>query len=312
MYSEVIEPVVIYSGHRGSSDERVAMRFGERLDRPDVLPLSSISSVVSTVDLTEGVLGVVPLEDSIHGEFTRVVWRLLFETKNALIADTIVLSERIWVQALDPTRAPEVIHSHPALLEEYGDVINELGLEIAHSVNSHEACQLVAAQGNPAHVALAPDVVAARAGLVHHGLLESRFLDVHTRYALLGRDVGEPTPSTRTMALICPLEDRVGTLANIIEVFRSNGINLTSLKSVDVGNDRPHHFLVEFHGHPVEPSVATSLLQLFGQDVMVKIVGVCGDDGIHLQKGTDRPVPGMLDGVDSYQAWIDLHCGVTA
>jgi prephenate dehydratase len=301
------EPVLLFAGPRGSSDERAGFMFAEAFDSAEVLPLRSLEQVVSTVDSTVGCLGIVPLEDSLHGEFTQAVSRLLFNTENTCITRTLVLSERLWVQTLDATKPPMVAHSHSSILERFAPVLDELGIVGVSAPNTTEACRIVAAQGNPLHVAIAPDVVAGQFSLVHHQLLSSSAVDVTTRYGLLGRGIPEPVVGVETLALVCPLEDRVGTLARIMDIFRLNGVNLVSLRSIDVGEQNPHVFLVEFVGHPVEDAVAAAVVELFKHDVFIKIVGVCTPASLAIEDHPVRSVPAILSNVDEYQAWIDTH-----
>jgi len=301
------EPVLLFAGPKGSSDERAGRLFAEAFDNAEVLPLRSLEQVVSTVDSTVGCLGVIPLEDSLHGEFTQAVGRLLFNTSNTCITRTLVLSERIWVQSLDPSKPPMVAYSHSSILERFAPVLDELGIVGVSTPNTTEACRIVAAQGNPLHVALAPDVVAADYSLVHHGLMASSAVDINTRYGLLGRGIPEALEGVETLALICPLEDRVGTLARIMDIFRLNGVNLVSLRSINVGDQNPHMFLVEFAGHPVDDAVAAAVVELFQHDVYLKIVGVCTPASLAIEDHPVRTVPAILSNVDDYQSWIDTH-----
>jgi prephenate dehydratase len=301
------EPVLLFAGPRGSSDERAGHLFAQAFDSPEVLPLRSLEQVVSTVDSTVGCLGVVPLEDSLHGEFTQAVARLLFNTTNTCVTRTLVLTEKLWVQTLDATKPPMVAHSHSSILERFAPILDELGIVGVSAPNTTEACRIVAAQGNPLHVALAPDVVASQFSLVHHQLMASSAVDVTTRYGLLGRGIPEPLEGVETLALICPLEDRVGTLARIMDIFRLNGVNLVSLRSINVGAQNPHMFLVELAGHPVEDSVAAAVVELFKHDVFLKIVGVCTPASLAIEDHPVRNVPAILTNVDEYQSWIDTH-----
>ena len=291
---DINEPVLLFAGPSGSSDERAGHLFAQAFDSAEVLPLRSLEQVVSTVDSTIGCLGIVPLEDSLHGEFTQAVARLLFSTSNTCITRTLVLTEKLCVQTLDASKPPIAAHSHSAIV----------GIS---APNTTEACRIVAAQGNPLHIAIAPDVVASQFSLVHHQLMASAAVDVTTRYGLLGRGIPEPLEGVETLALVCPLEDKVGTLARIMDVFRLNGVNLVSLRSINVGARNPHMFLVELTGHPMEDSVAAAVVELFKHEVFIKIVGVCTPASLAIEDHLVREVPAILTNVGEYKSWIDKH-----
>lgn len=304
---DVDEPVLLFAGPRGSSDERAGHLFSKLFDDAEVLPLRSLEQVVTTVDSTVGCLGVIPLEDSLHGEFTHAVARLLFNTSSSCITRSLVLSEQIWVQAIDASKQPAYAHSHASILEKFAPILNELDIEGISAPNTTEACRTVADQGNPLHVALAPDVVASQFGLGHHSSLDQFAIHVSTRFGLLGRAIPEPEEGVETLALVCPLEDRVGTLARIMDIFRLNGVNLVSLRSINVGPHNPHMFLVELAGHPMDVSVAGAVVELFKHDVFIKIVGVCSPASLAIEEHLTRSVPALLTNVDEYQGWIDAH-----
>jgi hypothetical protein len=92
-----------------------------------------------------------------------------------------------------------------------------------------------------------------------------------------------------------------------MDIFRLNGVNLVSLRSINVGAQNPHMFLVELAGHPVEDSVAAAVVELFKHDVFLKIVGVCTPASLAIEDHPVRSVPAILTNVDEYQSWIDTH-----
>ena len=218
-----------------------------------------------------------------------------------------MLTEKLCVQTLDASKPPIAAHSHSAILERFAPVLEELGIVGISAPNTTEACRIVAAQGNPLHIAIAPDVVASQFSLVRHQLMASAAIDVTTRYGLLGRGIPEPLEGVETLALVCPLEDKVGTLARIMDVFRLNGVNLVSLRSINVGARNPHMFLVELTGHPMEDSVAAAVVELFKHEVFIKIVGVCTPASLAIEDHLVREVPAILTNVGEYKSWIDKH-----
>jgi prephenate dehydratase len=59
---------MLFVGPNGSSVERVAEHFSG-VSVENILPVLTVESLVSTVNLAPGTVGVLPMEDDIRGEF---------------------------------------------------------------------------------------------------------------------------------------------------------------------------------------------------------------------------------------------------
>jgi prephenate dehydratase len=296
---------VLYVGPPGNSDQRAAeLLAAYRQVDVDILPMESLDMVATTSDMTQGAFGVVTLEDNLHGVFTETIGHLVFRTGHSRIGQTMVLSELIHAQTLDASVSPQVAYSHPALLERFASILSALGI-VAESVGTtRQACEIVKGRGSPLCIALAPDVVAQESGLVHHPALEQTSFEVHTKYGLLGRDWGEPDDDVQAMLVfLLPMEDRVGTLARIVEIVSCRDINMTSLRSISMGAGRPHGFLVEVIGRPQDHQVTAMLLDLVASSVAIKIIGAYNYVPLPGEDVAGADVPRLIRSSDELAAW---------
>lgn len=293
---------VLFTGPFGNSDERAA-RLIAGSGEIEVLAIDSLERVVVTCDSVLGAFGVVPIEDNLHGLFTESMSSLIFKSTNTHIVQTVLLSETIFVQTTDPKITPQVAYSHPAILERFADVLAMLGIFGEAAASTHHACQTVQSQGSPLAVALAPDVVAARYGMVHHKSFDRYAVDVNTKYGLLGRSRLDSTAPEVMLLFAHPIEDKSGTLSTMLDVFKTRSINMTTLRSIPMGEMRPHGFLVELMTLNDFGVMAEAIRALQRSGVRVKIIGLYNYTPLPQDDAFSINVPGLLEGPEDFNAW---------
>lgn len=302
-YSSTERQAIIFVGPSGSSDERAARQFAKN-SAADVLMLNSLKSLLSTVDATPGVYGVVPLDDSLHGTFTETINHLIFKTHQAIICETLLLSELLHFQSLHSSATPDVALSHPAILEHFAPWLAEHGIQPEPTPTTKHACEMVRARGNPSIVAIAPDIVSRDCQLVHCAALEAATLLVDTRFGLVGRAQISDWESNGILLFLLPLQDRVGTLAQILNVLRDHQLNLTEIRSIRMAPHYPHGFVIEVSGSLASQITQDALRALVASNVAVKVIGCCElnfTPGIRL---TEESVPNLLRDVKKLLGFI--------
>ncbi len=269
------EPLVFYTGPKGSSDHR-AVRLFRGLDDPDTHPMTSLWEVLETIDRTPDALGVVPIETSIDGELMSVVDRVLFATSRVLFSGEAVLSESIAVFAARADAQPRVVVSHPEILQLCHSYIEMHALESEIADATSAACERVRDARDPGLVALAPPEVGHAYGLVVVREDPAAIPEVRTRYLLASCYVADPTGLDRTMLAITPPRDAPGVLARLLEAFSQNDVNLTSLTSrpLRVADDRPHHaFVITADGHVTDENVRNTVRAVLASGCRVRLLG---------------------------------------
>lgn len=296
--------VILYQGPAGNSDQRAAQELAIGSDT-EILALGSLDSLLETVDGTPGLFGVVPLDDTLQGSFTTAIDKIVFSLKRAKIVRSYVLSEAIAIYTTDSKTFPDVVHSHPLLLERFMPSISELGLQTVACVNTKVACESVRRLGNPLHAALAPRAVAESLGLTRHPRFETREFVVHTRFGLIGHLVGESHDSGLILVYLVPLSDSPGTLASILDMFRQHSLNMTSIRSVRMTDDSPFGFLVEFIGGLHDSAVNALFRGLVSESVAIKIVGAYDATFSPGQEHSVTTIPGLIRDLSSLDSWTN-------
>ena len=267
--------MVFYTGPSGSSDHRAVRLFNE-ITEPDSHPMGSLWEVLETVEHTPDAFGIVPIETSVDGELMSDVDRILFSTSNVLFSGEVVLSESIAVFAYQADCQPRTVVSHPDVLQICHSFIamNALRSEISDATSV--ACERVRDARDPGLVALAPHEVGASYGLVAVRDDPAGIPEIRTRYLLASRHVGEPSGADRTMFAITPPRDAPGVLAQLLDAFSRNGVNLSSLTSRPLrSTDTAAHytFVITCDGHISDTAVQSAVGDVFDAGCHVRLLG---------------------------------------
>ncbi len=267
--------MVFYTGPSGSSDHR-AVRLFTDLTEPDSHPMGSLWEVLDTVEHTPDAFGIVPIETSVDGELMSVVDRILFSTSNVLFSGEVVLSESIAVFAYQADCQPRAVVSHPDVLQICHSFIKMNALHSEISDATSVACERVRDERDPGLVALAPHEVGSAYGLVAVRDDPAGIPEIRTRYLLASRFVGEPSGADRTMFAITPPRDAPGVLAQLLDAFSRNGVNLSSLTSRPLHTvDASAHytFVITCDGHITDESVRNAVNDVFAAGCHVRLLG---------------------------------------
>lgn len=261
------------------SDGALALEAVERLrtvSPTEVLPMPTVAQVLETVEHTPGSAGLLPIENSYDGEALSVYDRLVFESWNAYIRDEVVVADSLDAFAVSPD-AKEAAHtavSSPRGIEHCFRFVQEQGLAVRYADTTAEACRLVEASGDPGVIALAPTRVASNFRLVTVAAGIEDLPDLKTRFIVVSREVTPPTGDDKTTLVVTPAVDRTGTLADLLEAFGENDVNMVSLISrplrAAVGT---HCFQITCEGHIADPPLQATVRRLWDKGARVKLLG---------------------------------------
>ncbi|MHB8345076.1 MAG: prephenate dehydratase [Ferrimicrobium sp.] len=264
--------MVCIAGPLGSSDHRAIDLFG--LDEIDALPMPSLDDVIHTVGHTPGIFGILPIENSIEGELTLTLDRLIFDSARVHIVAEAVLGEEMWAFTLGGTASIHTVVSHSMILDLCASYIRQNGLRVIHAVSTASACEQVVRGGDPGVAALAPPQVGESAGLRVFDAHVSEVGELRTRFALIAQTVPPSTGDDRTMIVITPRSDSVGALAEIAGVFEQHRVNMFSILSRPMAvHNGLHCFVVGAEGHVDEPPLSNLIVALIHERHSLKLLG---------------------------------------
>lgn len=267
---------VAYLGPAYSYTHLAALeRFGEEAD---MVPVNTIGSVFEEVNRGNTEFGVVPIENSTDGRvvdtldmFTRLPLRICGEVLIAVHHNLLARCERSEITE---------IYSKPQALSQCREWLSRnMPQAHLHEVTSTStAAQLAATKPGAAAVASHQASVEYDLQIIVEGI-EDNANNV-TRFAVIGEEVCEPTGKDRT-AILVQIAHKAGSLADTLQIFKKNKINLTWIESFPLRGEEPGYlFFIDFEGHVEEPHIKRTLNDLSKKVVRLETMGSYPRSGI--------------------------------
>lgn len=250
---------VAYLGPEYSFSHLAALeRFGQAVE---FIGVGTITTVFEEVNRGHVDYGVVPLENSTDG---RIADTLDMFIRQPTIRINAEVRLRIRHNLLAKCEQPEIrrVYSKGQALSQCRSWLSKNVPQAAlHEVSSTaDAARL--AQTEPGAAA-----VASRQAAVKYGLrvLFSEIEDSphnETRFAVIGSQKAPRTGTDKT-AVMFRIPHHPGSLAEALDTFKSNKINLTWIESFPARLAKAEYiFFVDFDGHTEDPKVAKTLKAL--------------------------------------------------
>src|SRR5947209_8470084 len=250
---------VAYLGPEYSFSHLAAVeRFGQAVE---FVRVGSISAVFEEVNRSHADFGVVPLENSTDGRVADTLDMFMRLPQLKVCAEVRL---RIHHNLLANCEQQEIrrVYSKPQALSQCR---NWLSKNVPHA-SLHEVASTATAaelaQREPGAAA-----VASRQAAVKYGL-RILFSDIEdspyneTRFAVIGQQRNSKSGHDKT-AVMFRIPHNPGALADALNVFKTNKINLTWIESFPAKSAKPEYvFFVDFEGHVDEAKVKRALALL--------------------------------------------------
>ncbi len=242
-------------------------RFGESAE---LVPVSTIASVFEEVNRGHADYGLVPIENSTDG---RIIDTLdMFRRLPLKICGEVQICVHHNLLATCPRNEITDIYSKPQALSQCRDWLSRSMPHAAtHEVTSTSAAAQLAKQGRGAAA------IASQQAAVQYELdivaenIEDSSRNV-TRFAVIGDDVVEATGDDRT-SLLLQIPHKPGSLADTLQVFAKNKLNLTWIESFPLRDEEGYLFFIDFEGNVKEAKVKRLLTALESIAVTMKVLG---------------------------------------
>jgi chorismate mutase/prephenate dehydratase len=249
---------VAYLGPAFSFTHQAALsRFGEAAD---LIPVSTIATVFEEVNRGHVDFGLVPIENSTDGRivdtldmFTRLPIRICGEVQLHVHHNLLARCDRGEIAE---------IYSKPQALSQCRDWLskNMPQARLIEVTSTSTAAQLARDKPNVAAVASRQAAIQYDVPIVAECIEDNQ--NNVTRFAVIGEGVAEATGADRT-ALLLQVAHRPGALAEALDVFRRNKINLTWIESFPLRQPAVGYlFFVDFEGHVSEARIKKTLKDL--------------------------------------------------
>jgi chorismate mutase/prephenate dehydratase len=260
---------IAYLGPAYSYSHLAAMeQFGQSAE---LVPVATIAAVFEEVQQRQSDFGLVPLENSTDGRIADTLE--MFVRMPARVCSEVPL--RIHHNLLGRCPRDEIreVYSKPQALSQCRRWLAQhmpaaRTMEIASTTKAAEL-----AAEKPAAAAIASLQAAARYELdVIAPNIEDN-PDNITRFAVIGQQSSPPTGNDKT-ALMFQVAHRPGALAEALNIFKRNKLNMTWIESFPVpGAANEYLFFVELEGHEETDVLAGTIQALDAKCVRLSVLG---------------------------------------
>jgi chorismate mutase/prephenate dehydratase len=264
---------IAYLGPEYSFSHLAAVeRFGQTVE---FMPVGSIAAVFEEVDRGHVDFGVVPVENSYDGRVADTL-DMFLTLPHLTISAEIRLQVHHNLVANCEAQEIRRIYSKPQALSQCRNWLakNMPHARLADVSSTATAAEL--AQREPGAAAVASRQAAVRYGL--RILFESIEDSAHneTRFAVIGHHKAGKTGRDKT-SIVFRVPHNPGSLAECLDLFKQNKINLTWIESFPYKGTRPEKpeyiFFVDFEGHQDELRIARALKALNDHCLQVILLG---------------------------------------
>ncbi|MGI8759126.1 MAG: prephenate dehydratase [Acidimicrobiales bacterium] len=283
-----------FLGPHGTFTEQALLSQAD-LARGELVPMASISEVLSATAGGGIALGFVPMENSIEGTVNVTLDTLAFETDLLIQREVVV---HVQLNLLVPKGSvladvTTVVSMPHAAAQVRRFLARELPGATTEAANSTaEAARLVSERGEPGMAAVGTALAAELYGLDVAATDIEDHPENQTRFVVVATEgVPAPTGHDKTTVVCFQRADRPGSLLAILQEFAARAVNLTKLESRPTKRSLGEYcFIIDFEGHLADELVADCLRDLKAKLANVKFLGsypAAGHHGDTLRRDAD-------------------------
>ena len=244
-----------FLGPVGTFSHAAAVRkFGSSVE---YLPMADILSVFEEVVRGHIDYGLVPVENSIGGGVVDTLDAFLHSS--AKICAEVLITIHHNLLAKEPWEQIKTIYSKPEVFSQCRNWLaaTAKGRDVQPSPSTSKAAELASQQAGVA--AIGSSIAGEKYGL--HVLFENieDNPDNVTRFFVIGREPARRSGQDKT-AIMFTTAHKPGALAEVLDVFKENGINLTDIeKRPSKKVNWEYYFFIDAQGHSDDPAMKEAI-----------------------------------------------------
>jgi chorismate mutase/prephenate dehydratase len=242
---------IAYLGPEGSFSHAAAMlKFGQSVEYES---LADIASVFSEVSKGHSDLGVVPIENSTGGGVVETLDTLI--ESDVMICAEVLMAVHHNLLANCALHEIEKVYSKPEIFAQCRNWLSATFKDARTIAVASSSAAAKMASEEPGAAAIG-SVVAAE--LYNLRIICENIEDISnnvTRFLVISKSDARPTGEDKTAAVFSTAH-KAGALADVLNVFKECGVNLTNIESrPSRKREREYYFFVDFVGHRTDANV---------------------------------------------------------
>lgn len=218
--------------------------------------------------------GVLPLENSIHGEVVQV-FDLLRDIDVSIVGE-IPQAVSHHLLAIPGACLEDIVevYSHPQALAQSGYYLQQHPqMKLNAFSNTANSARMVKEKEDKRYAAIASIEAAEVYGLEVLASHIETYTNNQTRFIIIAKNPIVSRKANKTSVLVI-VDHRSGSLANIVAQFQYEGVNMLKITSRPLPNQRWHYqFFIDFEGNAFETNVSRLLTRLATETIDFRFLG---------------------------------------
>jgi chorismate mutase/prephenate dehydratase len=260
---------IAYLGPAGTFSHAAALRkFGASVE---YVPLADIPGVFEEVVRGHVDYGLVPVENSLHGGVVDTLDAFL--GSSARICAEVRITIHHFLLAKGPWESVRTIYSKPEIFSQCRKWLAGVAKDrdVQGVASSSKAAELAAQHEGVA--AIGTRIAAEMNGLAVLFENIEDDPDNETRFLVIGREAARRTGDDKT-AVMFTTAHQPGALADVLDVFKANGINLTDIeKRPSKKANWEYYFFIDAQAHADDPAMRTAIEQARKHCLQLTVLG---------------------------------------
>lgn len=258
-----------YLGPPGSFSHLAARRkFGASVEYDN---LDDIPLIFESVDRGDLDYGLIPIENSTEG-FVTTSLDCLITARSRVCAEVLLPIHHNLLANCDPPDI-KVIYSHPQALAQCRHWLSAQFPQVPRIATSSTSKAAEQAASEPGAAAIGSALAAQTFGLAMQFQNIEDTSGNMTRFYIIAQQETSPTGDDKT-ATFFTTRHKAGALADVLDVFREHGINLTHIdKRPSKRKHWDYVFFVDLLGHTSEANVAKAISEAAEHCLELRVLG---------------------------------------
>lgn len=263
-----------YVGYQGVAGSFSSLALKKVFTHHKHFEYETFDDVFFAVEQGEVAYGVLPLENSIHGEVVQV-FDLLRDTSVSIIGE---ISQAVahHLLALPGATFEDIreVYSHPQALAQSARYLQKHPHIVQKAFsNTAKSAQMVKQKQDKRCAAIASMEAAETYGLAVLADHIETYQDNQTRFIIIAKDQIVLDGAHKTSILVT-VDHHSGSLANVVAQFQYENINMVKITSRPLPNQKwQYQFFIDFEGNIYEKSVKRLLARLEMETIDFRLLG---------------------------------------
>ena len=268
--------IIAIQGVAGSNSHRAALALTPNMNEREFVPCTRFGDAITAVKDGRANIAVLPIENTTSGAIAEV-YDLLLDTKVSIVGEVKLHVKHCLVGVRGASLADlKTIHGHPQSVAQCSNFLAGLpDVEVIYATDTALSAKRIAEIDNPTVAALANEDAAEIYGL---DVLESGINNRKTNYTRFVAIAAEPATIDPQVpaktSLVLSVSNEAGSLAEVLNAFRTEEIPLVKLESrPTINNAWQEMFYMDFEGNVGDQRVQRVLEEVRRHTMYLRVLG---------------------------------------